>query len=93
MEDFCSQPMEAKAMIKLRHLFFNEALNGQLILWNSGDDIGVIVSKTNTGCEILWLRHPEEKGSTEWFSVHWFEEVAGHITTPTGEHEYDASFS
>lgn len=95
MEDFCSQPMEAKAMkaFKQRSLKFNEALNGQLILWRGGSDIGVIVSKTDTGCEILWLRHPEEKGSTEWFGVDWFYNEGHHITTPTGEHEYDASFS
>ena len=95
MEDFCSKPMEAKAMkaFKQRSLKFNEALNGQLIIWQGGDDIGVIVSKTNTDCEIMWFRHPEEKGSTEWFSFTWFDLEAHNITTPTGEHEYDASIS
>ena len=95
MEDFCSKPMEAKAMrdIKLRNLSFNEALNGQLIVWRGGSDIGVIVSKTQMDCEILWFRHPEEKGSTEWFDVDWFDSEAHNITTPTGEHEYDASIS
>lgn len=80
-------------MIKQRSLKFNEALNGQLILWRGGDDIGVIVSKTNTGCEIMWFRNPEEKGSTEWFGVGWFYDEALNITTPTGNHEYDASIS
>ena len=80
-------------MIKLRNLSFDEALNGQLILWKRGNDIGVIVSKTQMDCEIMWFRHPEVKGTTEWFGVDWFDNEAHHITTPTGEHEYDASIS
>lgn len=78
---------------KQRSLKFNEALNGQLIIWQGGDDIGVIVSKTNTECEIMWFRFPEVKGITEWFGVDWFDNEAHNITTPTGEHEYDASIS
>ena len=78
---------------KQRSLKFNEALNGQLIIWQGGEDIGVIVSKTHTDCEIMWFRHPEVKGTTEWFCVDWFENEAHNITTPTGEHEYDASIS
>ena len=60
MEDVCSQPLEANAMIKLRHLLFNEALNGQLILWTV-----VMTSVTSKDKYMKFTRYPEERVSSK----------------------------